>query len=100
MPNIKIATSIAVSQIDKISADVDTFLTDTETSYDALKDTFVNSQGDFIAGLKLQLDSEKALIQESATFLKALLAMMKSAEADFETADNTYASAVGMCLTK
>ena len=95
MPDIAISKDVAVSQIDKISADVDIFLADKETSYNALKDGLADSQGDFVEALKTQLEVEKTFIHETVNFYKTLLAMMKNAEADFETTDTKYASTNG-----
>lgn len=90
--NVAVSKSQAVSQMEKIRTDADTFLTDMEEAYTALKDGLADSQGDFVEALKVQIDSEKAVMEETVLFFKTLLTMMNRAEEDFETVDEKYAT--------
>ncbi len=89
--SIAIDTQKAPERMLEISSEIDTCWEDAQTGYEELNNKLAISKGDYIDALKVQIDTEKKIIEEVYHFFRIVLQTMQSAETDFETLDETYA---------
>lgn len=89
--NIAINQSTAPMMMTQIQADINNLMTEMEGKYNELAALIVNSKGDFIDGLKVQIESELKMIRAAADFFRTLIQMMQAADEDFNKLDTAYA---------
>ncbi|MCH5258787.1 MAG: hypothetical protein J1F18_03485 [Lachnospiraceae bacterium] len=89
--NIAINQSTAPMVMTQIQTDANSLLTEMEGKYSELAALIVNSKGDFIDALKVQIESELEMIRAAADFFLTLIQMMQAADEDFNRLDASYA---------
>lgn len=89
--NIAINQSTAPMMMTQIQTDTNNLMTEMEAKYSELSALIVNSKGDFIDALKVQIESEREMIRAAADFFQTLIQMMQAADEDFNKLDTTYA---------
>lgn len=89
--NIAINQSTAPMMMTQIQADTNNFMAEMEGKYSELGALILNSRGDFIDALKVQIESEREMICAAADFFQTLIKMMQAADEDFNKLDTTYA---------
>lgn len=89
--NIAINQSTAPMMMTQIQADTNNLMTEMEEKYSELSALIVNSKGDFIDALKVQIESEREMIRAAADFFQTLIQMMQAADEDFNKLDTVYA---------
>ena len=89
--NVAIDGAVATSRIAEIYAETESFFSEMESGYTKLSESIIESQGEFIEAIKIQINNEWGMVSAACDFFKTLLQMMQKADEDFEALDEAYA---------